>query len=133
MRSVPAALFLIVAAHGARAEDAEALRKSVVEARAGLARDAGKDGLVEEAIREWQNVLRDDPGNAEATKALAAAPFPGILEWPEPLHRKYLAWNTRRLKTLRELATRAAAALENAFATRLYAEERWVDREAREE
>jgi len=86
-------LLLLSLAIPAAGEEAD-LRRAAAEGRTALARACERDGLVEEAIREWQGVLREDPENKPALEALAAAKKPWVLTWGETeqaRHKEHLA------------------------------------------
>ncbi|MEK7466072.1 MAG: hypothetical protein AAB074_01545 [Planctomycetota bacterium] len=89
------------------ADDAS-LKNESIRGRSELARAASADGLVEESIREWQLVKRDDPANVEATKALASAPKPWVLDWDAATHRKWVAWSEKRRAFCGDIARRWA-------------------------
>ncbi|MBI2921302.1 MAG: hypothetical protein HYY18_09495 [Planctomycetes bacterium] len=91
------------------AADEAALRKAAARARAALGQAAWGDGLVEEAIREWQLALRDDPANAEASGGLSKSGKPWVLAWDEGTHAKYKAWLEKRKRAYADLAGRWAA------------------------
>jgi hypothetical protein len=100
-------LFAFLLALPTLADDAS-LKAESIRGRAELARAASADGLVEEAIREWQLVKRDDPANEEATKALASAGNPAVLEWTPATHRKWMTWSEKRRAFCGDLARRWA-------------------------
>ncbi|KAF0246518.1 MAG: hypothetical protein FD180_623 [Planctomycetota bacterium] len=89
------------------ADDAS-LKQEAIRGRSELARAATADGLIEESIREWQLVKRDDPANEEAAKALASAAKPWILAWDSARHRKWVAWSEKRRAFTGDLARRWA-------------------------
>ncbi len=101
------ALLLLVAV-AARADEAS-LRLEGIRGRAELARAAAADGLVEEAVREWQLVRRDDPGNAEAAKGIEAAGRPWVIAWDGVKHAKWKAWTEKRRLFCEDLGRRWAA------------------------
>lgn len=101
-------VLLLLAAISARADE-ESLRLEGIRGRAELARAAAADGLVEEAIREWQLVRRDDPANAEAARALEAAGRPWVGEWDAARHLKWKTWAEKRRLYCEDLGRRWAA------------------------
>jgi hypothetical protein len=104
---VPAAVAILLAATlPLHAEDNPALRRAAAEVHTGLARECEDAGLVEESIREWQAVLANDAGNPEAKDALRRAKKPFVVEWPDELHRKFVAYSRRRAKLTADLAKR---------------------------
>lgn len=92
----------------AAAADEASLRAEGIRGRAELARAAASEGLAEEAVREWQLVLRDDPGNTEALKGIEAAGRPWVLSWDAEKHRRWKSWSERRRKYCEDMARRWA-------------------------
>lgn len=98
--------FLLAMALAVTADDAATLRRDLAKERAALAARCEKEGLVEEAAREWQAARREDPAVAGAADALARLGKPWVLEWNDALHEKFAAYAKDRDALLDRFAAR---------------------------
>ncbi len=97
---------LLVMTLAAAADDAAALRRDLAKERALLGARCEKEGLVEEAAREWQAAWREDPSVPGAAEALARIGRPWVLGWNDVLHAKFTAYAKDRDAMLDRFAAR---------------------------